>query len=197
MSQPPPDKFDENGVDLTLVRHSLGLSPTERLEAVENHTRALDAVKLLGVLLSHRVEFVVVGGAAAALHGAPVLVQDLDILYRPEEDNLLRLERALAELQAVDRAYPQNVPLSADLLRAEGHKLAITSAGPLDVSGSLNDDVTYAALIDSSEELEVAGHRVRVLSLERLVALKRGLGRPKDLAMLPVLEATLRERQRS
>jgi hypothetical protein len=35
-----------------------------------------------------------------------------------------------------------------------------------------------------------------VLSLERLVELKRELGRPKDRAMLPVLEGTLRERER-
>jgi hypothetical protein len=34
------------------------------------------------------------------------------------------------------------------------------------------------------------------MSLEDLVRLKRELGRPKDVAMLPVLEATLREKKR-
>jgi hypothetical protein len=37
---------------------------------------------------------------------------------------------------------------------------------------------------------------VLVLRLEKLVDLKRELRRPKDLAVLPVLEATLRERNR-
>lgn len=40
------------------------------------------------------------------------------------------------------------------------------------------------------------GQRIQVLSLGRLIELKRALARPKDLAMLPVLEATLRERER-
>lgn len=77
-----------------------------------------------------------------------------------------------------------------------GHKLATTDAGALDVLGSINDSLLYEDLIGSSDELEVTGQRVRVLSLQRLVELKRALARPKDLAMLPVLEATLRERER-
>jgi len=63
------------------------------------------------------------------------------------------------------------------------------------VLGSINDALLYDDLIGSSDELEVTGQRVRVLSLRRLVELKRVLARPKDLAMLPVLEATLRERE--
>jgi hypothetical protein len=77
-----------------------------------------------------------------------------------------------------------------------GHKLATTDAGALDVLGSINDSLLYDDLIGSSEELEVTGQSVKVLSLWRLIELKRALARPKDLAMLPVLEATLRERER-
>jgi hypothetical protein len=33
--------FDDNGVDLTLVRHTLGLSPTERLLTLERFMNAL------------------------------------------------------------------------------------------------------------------------------------------------------------
>lgn len=54
----------------------------------------------------------------------------------------------------------------------------------------------YEDLIASSDELEVAGCLVRVISLDDLVELKRKLARPKDLAMLPVVEATLRERKK-
>ena len=80
-------------------------------------------------------------------------------------------------------------------LMTTGHKLATTDAGALDVLGSINDGLLYDDLIGSSDELEVTGQRVKVLSLRRLVELKRALARPKDLAMLPVLEATLRERE--
>lgn len=37
--------FDENGVDLTLVRFSLGLTPTERLKSVENFMNAMSTVR--------------------------------------------------------------------------------------------------------------------------------------------------------
>lgn len=36
---------DANGVDLTLVRYTLSLSPTERLKAVENFMNAMATVR--------------------------------------------------------------------------------------------------------------------------------------------------------
>ncbi|HEV8247422.1 MAG TPA: nucleotidyltransferase [Polyangiaceae bacterium] len=153
-----------------------------------------DLGRLFEVLCSHRVEFFVVGGVAAALQGAPVLTQDVDILYLIEEANLLRLKRALDELNAVARGDPRMLRFDETHLRTAGHKLASTDAGPLDVLGSINEGLSYQDLLGSTEELEVMGHAIRVLSLERLIELKRALARPKDLAMLPVLEATLRER---
>jgi len=155
-----------------------------------------DLERLLGVLVVHDVRFLVVGGVAAALQGAPVLTQDVDILYLIEDENLVRLERALDELNAMARGDPRNLRFGISHLKTKGHKLATTDAGPLDILGSINETLTYEDLIASADELEVAGHRILVLSLERLVELKRELGRPKDRAMLPVLEATLRERKR-
>ena len=155
-----------------------------------------DLGRLLTVLCEERVEFLIVGGVAAALQGAPVLTQDCDILYRIEASNLDRLEHALQRLNAVARGDSRNLPFKKSHLMTTGHKLAITDAGPLDILGSINDSLVYEDLIGSSEELEVAGQIVRVLGLARLIELKRQLARPKDLAMLPVLEATLRERDR-
>jgi hypothetical protein len=37
--------FDENGVDLTLVRYSLRLTPTERLKAVESFMKTMATVR--------------------------------------------------------------------------------------------------------------------------------------------------------
>lgn len=154
-----------------------------------------DLGRLLAVLRNHRVDCFLVGGVAAALQGAPVLTQDVDILYLVDDENVHRLKRALDELNAVAREDPRSLRFDESHLRTRGHKLAMTDAGPLDVLGSINDDMTYEDLLPFTEVLEVLGHPVRVLSLERLVELKRSLGRPKDLAMLPVLEATLRERR--
>lgn len=98
-------------------------------------------------------------------------------------------------MNAVVRGDSRNLRFDRSHLATTGHKLASTDAGPLDVLGSINDTLLYDDLIGSSDELEVMGQNTKVLSL-RLIELKRQLARPKDLAMLPVLEATLRERER-
>jgi hypothetical protein len=49
----------------------------------------------------------------------------------------------------------------------------------------------YDAVVDRAVTMEVAGHTVKVLALADLIRTKRAVGRPKDLAFLPVLEATL------
>jgi predicted nucleotidyltransferase len=155
-----------------------------------------DLGRLLSVLSGHDVEFIIVGGVAAALQGAPVVTLDVDIVHRIEDANLARLKQALDGLNAFVRGDPRELGVDPAELRTKGHTLISTDAGPLDVLGSMNDRFVYEDLIGSTAELEVTGHVMRVLSLERLIELKRALGRPKDVAMLPVLEATLRERAR-
>ncbi|MFI5459562.1 MAG: hypothetical protein ACHRXM_29410 [Isosphaerales bacterium] len=49
----------------------------------------------------------------------------------------------------------------------------------------------YDAIVGRAVEMDVAGHTVKVLALEDLIRTKRAAGRAKDLAVLPVLEATL------
>jgi hypothetical protein len=47
-----------------------------------DHPRVADAEALVIELTKAGVEFIVVGGAAALLHGAPIASQDLDIVHR-------------------------------------------------------------------------------------------------------------------
>lgn len=155
-----------------------------------------DLDRILEVLARHQVDMIVVGGAAATLQGAPVVTFDVDIVYRIEEGNIFRLKDALTELGAVARGDRRNIPFNETHLRTTGHKLATTTAGALDVLGTINDGLRYEDLIDTTRVLTMGGYEIRVISLERLVALKRELGRPKDLAMLSTLEATLRERDK-
>jgi predicted nucleotidyltransferase len=155
-----------------------------------------DLDRMLTVLCEEGVEFIVVGGLAAVLQGAPVLTKDVDILYRIASENLDRLEKALARLNAIARDDPRRLALHRSHLETKGQKLATTDAGPLDILGSINSGVTYEDLIETSDAIEVVGRVVQVVSLERLIELKRELKRPKDIAMLPVLEATLREKMR-
>jgi predicted nucleotidyltransferase len=141
------------------------------------------------------VEFILVGGVAAAVQGAPIVTQDVDILYRIEPSNLSRLKAALDGLAAVARDDPRKLPFSIGHLQTKGHKLAMTTAGALDVLDSINEGLTFEDVLPHAERMNFDGLEINVLRLDKLIDLKRALGRPKDLALLPVLEATLRERQ--
>ena len=61
---------------------------------------------IIQTLVAHDVEFIVVGGMAAVLQGAPVHTSDLDIVYALSEANISRQELALTELGAVFRDAP-------------------------------------------------------------------------------------------
>lgn len=86
-------------------------------------------------------------GIAAVLQGAPVLTQDVAIVYRIEAQNMDRLERALDLLHAVARGDPRRLRFDRTHLVTKGQKLSETDAGPLDVLGSINDGLVYEDLI--------------------------------------------------
>ncbi len=66
--------------------------------------------------------------------------------------------------------------------------------GDLDCLGTVDDGKSYEDLLVFSKELSVGENAVvRVLELSVLLEIKRRAGRPKDLAVIPFLEATLDE----
>ena len=147
-------------------------------------------------LVTHDVEFIVVGGMAAVLQGAPVHTIDLDIVYALSDANISRLELALTELGAVFRDDPRRIVPNRSHLQSRGHKLLQTTAGPLDVLATIETNTTFEDLLADSDWLEVDGSRFRVLSLARLIVVKEQLSRAKDQAMLVLLRATLDELQK-
>src|SRR5438270_9823397 len=57
-------------------------------------------------LISTQVEFVLVGGFAAAAHGVMLVTVDVDICCRFDERNLMRIQKAFADLHPVHRSRP-------------------------------------------------------------------------------------------
>jgi hypothetical protein len=142
-------------------------------------------------LAAERVEFIVVGALAAVLQGAPIVTFDLDILRRRTPENVERLLRVLERLKAVARNDPRRIAPNASHLVGPGHLLLDTTSGDLDILGTIEQSTGYEELLDETIEIELEGARVRVLRLERVIRAKEAAGRPKDLAVLPVLRATL------
>ena len=148
----------------------------------------------LQALAHHQVEFIVVGMAAGVLQGVPLTTLDIDIVHRRTPENVARLLLVLADLKATYRDDPRNLSPSASHLLGPGHQLLTTTNGDLDCLGAVDGDKGYEELLEFSRELLVGQQAaVRVLELTMLLEVKRRAGRPKDLAVLPFLEATIAE----
>jgi len=151
-------------------------------------------VETLRVLVNADVEFIVVGMTAGVLQGAPVTTLDVDVVHRRTPENVARLLKALDELRAVYRGDPQQLSPTEFHLAGPGHQLLETVNGDLDCLGSIGEGKSYEQLLESCVDIELSGGlRVRVLDLRTLIELKKQAARPKDLAALPHLEATLKE----
>jgi hypothetical protein len=148
---------------------------------------------ILEVLARHDVEFIVVGGVAAILEGAPVSTFDLDVVIRPTAEDRDHLLAALRELNAryLDPAGRLILPDRAKLDTMRLHRL-VTDSGPLDVLESIGHGSTYSDLVGETEIYEISGLRVRTLRLGMIIRSKEEANRDKDQATLPILRRTLR-----
>ena len=152
-----------------------------------------DLTGLLERLCEAGVEFILVGGLAAVAQGVPTATFDVDIVPRQTPDNLHKLLAALRSLDAHYRRSDGKIlrPREAEL-RSPGHNLLMTTLGPLDVLGTIEQGLDYEDLLPKSIEIDAQGYQVQVLQLETMVALKRQSRHAKDRLMLPILEETLK-----
>jgi hypothetical protein len=150
-------------------------------------------LRILQLLDRHGVAYVVVGGVAAVLHGAPVTTFDIDALVKVDVANADRLLAAFTALEARYREHGALQPTRDDLL-AGGHLLLMTNSGPLDVLGFIGNGKRYEDFAGTAETIAVGDLSVPVLGIEALIEEKRALGRDKDLAVVRLLEAVLRRR---
>jgi hypothetical protein len=147
--------------------------------------------RILGTLTAHGVDYVVIGGIAAALQGSSLNTFDVDV--RPAQDaaNLESLGNALSDLGARLRGVEESVPFVADaraLTRVELLTLD-TDAGPLDVLMRPDGCPPYEQLRRRAERKNLGSFAVLVASIDDLVEMKQAAGRPKDLLAVEELEA--------
>ena len=154
-----------------------------------------DFLKLFHALGRAGVEYIVVGGVAAILEGAPITTLDLDIVCRSDEDNLRHLANLLEELEARYRdPAGRDIQPTLDRLRINQLNLLETTLGPLDVMRTIGPGWAWSDLVERSRVLRVGELDVRVLELASNIESKVAADREKDRAMLPVLRRTLEEK---
>src|SRR5262245_23604206 len=92
-------------------------------------------IDFVEVLQRHGVEFLVIGGQAATLHGSPLPTFDTDLCYRRTPENLEKLAAALREIKPTLRGAPPDLPfrLDAQSLSLGSNFTFNTTLGPLDL----------------------------------------------------------------
>ena len=136
--------------------------------------------RFLRALLRRKVPFIVVGLSAAALQGAPVVTQDVDLWFENLHDP--RLTKALREVGA---AYVPPSILNPPMFAGAGTEL-FDIVLRMDGLGKFRDELRYCL------EVRLGAFRLKVLGLERILASKKAANRSKDRLTIPVLEDSLR-----
>lgn len=151
----------------------------------------------LGLLANAGVDFIVIGGMAAAAHGSARSTLDLDVVYSRDLENVHRLVACLAPHEPYLRGAPPGLPFVFDEQTVmHGLNFTLTTdIGDFDLLGEVVGGGTYAELLPQTTEIEAFGVRCRYVTLDALLALKRAAGRPKDLEAIAELEL-IRDRRK-
>jgi hypothetical protein len=157
-------------------------------------TRFGELLRVLGV---GGARFVLVGGVAATAHGSPRSTQDLDVVYRRDDENLRRIAASLCPHHPYMRGAPPGLPFRLDFetLRSGLNFTLTTDLGWIDLLGEIAGVGGYENLAPQSITVEVFGISCKLIGLDALILAKRAAGRPKDLEDLAELEM-LRERRK-
>jgi hypothetical protein len=132
-------------------------------------------------LVEGQIEFVLIGGFAAAAHGVTLVTRDVDICCRFNEVNLMRLQEALADLHPTHRSRP-NLPLALTPGQCAGlRNLHLkTNLGAVDCLGEVLGVGNYDSVLAHSIELELPFGSCRILDVETLIRAKEAMNRDHD-----------------
>jgi hypothetical protein len=164
------------------------------------HVASFDGLAIVRVLARHAVDYILIGGFAAAAHGSPLQTNDVDIVPAANADNLARLSKALKALDAKVRAGDEAFPFDHDPLSLAAARVwnLTTKYGDLDITFTPSGTQGYDDLKRDAIEVTIRGTTVKLAALVDIVRSKEAAGRDKDRRALPVLrelvDRQLRER---
>lgn len=144
-------------------------------------------------LADAEVDFIIIGGLSANIHGSAHLTNDLDVFISREPENLKRIIRALAPFHPRLRDFPAELPFAWDVatLRNGTVFTLSTDLGKIDLLAEVPGIGSYKEVKAASILVQGFDRTVRTLHLSDLIASKKAAGRPKDIAVVTELEGLL------
>ena len=152
-------------------------------------------LKILTELHDHGVDFVIVGGVAAALHGGSRATFDLDIVPSLAPDSWQAAVDLLWALGARPR-IPEPLERIRDVehvrrWRVEKNMLALnfrTSDDTTDVDLLVSHSGEFEQLLRRAVQVSIGDRTFSVASIDDLLAMKRASGRPQDVLDIQELQ---------
>lgn len=146
-------------------------------------------VEIAAAFKKVKLEAVMIGNAAAALHGAPVTTLDIDFMFRDTELNRRKI-RQFAELMRMSVNQPA-------LPTSEFFRLLDKERGfQIDMLPEVIGVRSFAGLRSRAVTVYFGGNPLLIADLADIIKSKEAAGRPKDLAVLQDLKDTLHEASR-
>ena len=157
----------------------------------------IDINRLLQRLCDANIDFVIVGGFAATLHGSSLVTRDLDVCAILSSENVAKLRDALRDLKPAHRLTSQKISfLDNPEPGVEIRNLYLrTDLGPVDILTSILGVGEFDRVRAASIQVDLFGRTCRIMSLDDLIQAKEALGREKDLLAAKELRA-VREKQK-
>jgi hypothetical protein len=153
----------------------------------------IDVEKAIIAMASNAVDVVLIGGVALNLHSSAYVTYDIDFCYSRKRENLDRLASALRPFKPRLRNFPPELPFILDagtLVNGTVFTLE-TLIGDIDLLAEVPGIGDFDNVLAESEEFELFGHSLNVLSIEGLLKAKTAAGREKDIPGIRQLEALL------
>lgn len=137
-------------------------------------------IAFLKELVKHKVKFMIVGLSAAALQGAPVVTQDIDIWFNDINDPGIR-----KSLKKVGGIFVPSIGENPPMLAGASVKL-------FDIVLTMHGLNEFSREYKNTIEVQIGNYTIKALKLERIIKSKETIKRPKDLLVLPVLKDVLK-----
>lgn len=132
----------------------------------------------------HGLEVVLIGNAGAAMHGAPVTTVDIDFLFRRTPVNLKKLTAIASDLSAT--LYQPFYPASKVVRMMNDDETL-----QVDFLDEVAGVRSFEGLRKRAQRVTVGGAQVCLADLADIIRMKRAADRPRDRAVLEILEKTL------
>ena len=147
-------------------------------------------------LIASQVEFVLVGGFAAAAHGVMLLTSDVDICCRFSEANLMRIQKAFSDLHPVHRSRP-DLPLNLTPGQCADLKNLYlkTDLGVVECLGQVLGVGDFDTVLSNSVEVELPVGQCRIIDIQTLIRAKEAMNRDHDRITVKHLKEIIKQQK--